>query len=279
MTYSCIFVGLLLLPGRCFLENYPEMSYQSKSIDIEALLADLTDVQRQAVVRQTGPLLVLAGPGSGKTKVITYRIAHLIATGTNPGNILALTFTNKAAEEMRSRVFKLVGPGRTTICTFHSLCARLLREFASELGLAPNFSIFDRADTHAALREATSQVDLDLKNWPVAMTGEIIGREKNKLRSPEEYQAGADDFFSKQMAKIYTRYQKILQDNQALDFDDLLMRMVGALRENDSVRSQLAQRYNQVMVDEYQDTNRAQYVIARVLCRDHQNICATGDPD
>ena len=243
------------------------------------LLENLTSAQRTAVTHRDGPLLVLAGPGSGKTRVITHRIAYLIATTVQPEHILALTFTNKAAGEMRYRVAELVGPGRTTICTFHSLCARLLREFAADLALAPNFSIFDRADTLTALKEATRQADLDPKNWPPAVTCEKISRAKSKLQGPAEYQEQADDFQSKQLAKIYHRYQQILQSNSALDFDDLLLRMVDALRNNESVRSRLAQRYRYLLVDEYQDTNQAQYVIARVLCRDHNNICVTGDPD
>ena len=224
-------------------------------------------------------MLVLAGPGSGKTRVITHRIAYLVATGVRPENILALTFTNKAAQEMRTRVIDLVGPGNITICTFHSLCARLLREFAGELSLARNFSIFDRADSLAALREATVRADLDPKSWPPSVSCEVISRAKGNLLSPADYHEQAGDFFTQRVAKIYRGYQSILKENQALDFDDLLVRMVGALRENQPIRSHLAERYRHLLVDEYQDTNRAQYVIARVLCRDHQNICATGDPD
>ncbi len=250
-----------------------------KSSRGEELLKNLTDAQRRAVVYRDGPLLVLAGPGSGKTRVITHRVAYLVAEGVRPENILALTFTNKAAQEMRERVVDLVGLGGITICTFHSLCARLLREFSGELGLSANFSIFDRADSMAALREAASEADLDPKNWPAATTGEAISRAKSNLLGAEEYEGQADDFFSKQIAKIYSQYEKILRSNEALDFDDLLLRMVGALRGNESIRSQLAQRFGQVLIDEYQDTNKAQYVIGRVLCRDHQNICATGDPD
>ena len=245
----------------------------------EHLLQNLTSAQRRAVTHLDGPLLVLAGPGSGKTRVITHRVAYLIAWGVQPEHILALTFTNKAADEMRHRVVDLVGPGKTTICTFHSLCARLLREFAAQLSLSPNFSIFDRADTLTALREATQQAALEPKNWPPAVSCEIISRAKSSLLSPADYEAQAEDFFAKQTAKIYSRYQQILESNQALDFDDLLLKTVAALRENETVRSQLARRFRHLLVDEYQDTNRAQYVIARVLCRDHQNICATGDPD
>ena len=256
-----------------------EQTQKPRSQSHTHLLGSLTTAQSEGVTHRDGPLLVLAGPGSGKTRVITHRIAYLIATDVRPENILALTFTNKAAEEMRTRVTDLVGQGRVTICTFHSLCARLLREFAAELSLAPNFSIFDRTDSHAALREATAQADLDPKNWSPATIGEVISRAKSNLLSPAEYLEQARDFFAQQVARIYTGYQSILQQNQALDFDDLLVRMVRALREDESIRSCLAQRYRQVLVDEYQDTNRAQYVIARVLCRDHQNICATGDPD
>ena len=256
--------------------------YESTALEQEQykhLLEKLTDAQRAAVTHRDGPLLVLAGPGSGKTRVITHRVAHLMATGVQGEHILALTFTNKAAAEMRSRVIGLVGAARTTICTFHSLCARLLREFAADLSLAPNFSIFDRADSLAALREATQQADLDPKNWPPAATCEKISRAKSNLLRSAEYQERADDFHTKQIAKIYHRYEQILESNSALDFDDLLLRMVDALRENESIRRQLAGRYRYILIDEYQDTNQAQYVIGRVLCRDHQNICATGDPD
>ncbi|NIA06113.1 MAG: UvrD-helicase domain-containing protein [Actinobacteria bacterium] len=250
-----------------------------QSTSQQHLLENLTCAQHTAVTHRDGPLLVLAGPGSGKTRVITHRVAYLMATGVQGEHILALTFTNKAAAEMRSRVIGLVGAAKTTICTFHSLCARLLREFAEELSLTPNFSIFDRADSLAALREATQQSGLDPKNWPPAATCEKISRAKSKLLRPAEYQERANDFYTKQVAKIYRRYQQVLESNSALDFDDLLLRMVDALRENESIRRQLAGRYRYILIDEYQDTNQAQYVIGRVLCRDHQNICATGDPD
>ena len=276
----CIF-KVLRLPSRSLTaqRNKLEQAQESKSSYHVKLLKNLSEAQRRAVLHRDGPLLILAGPGSGKTRIITHRVAYLVSEGVQPENILALTFTNKAAKEMSKRIVDLIGPGRVTICTFHSLCARLLREFASELSLSANFSIFDRADSAAALREAVIKSDLDPKNWPPATTGEVISQAKSNLLSPGEYEKQADNFFKKQIAKIYNWYQKILTANEALDFDDLLVRMVSALRENESIRSRLANRYKYVLVDEYQDTNRAQYVIGRVLCRDHQNICATGDPD
>jgi DNA helicase-2/ATP-dependent DNA helicase PcrA len=214
----------------------------------ETLLADLTDAQRDAVTHRDGALLVLAGPGSGKTTVVTRRIACLIAHGVAPGQILALTFTNKAAGEMRNRVETLLSgalpAGRSpTVATFHSFCARRLREYAEAAGLAPHYSIYDEADRREAVKQAIRDCNLSAQNWAPAGVASAISRAKNALIDADAYAAGADDFFSRSLAPVYRAYEKILDDNDALDFDDLLLRMAGLLRDGEAVRQQLQQRY------------------------------------
>ncbi|MHC4419796.1 MAG: ATP-dependent helicase [Planctomycetota bacterium] len=250
----------------------------------DALLADLTAPQRDAVTHREGALLVLAGPGSGKTTVVTRRIACLIAQGVAPWRILALTFTNKAAGEMRERVDALL-PGQLladrppTVATFHSFCARRLRQYAEAAGLAPHYSIYDEADRREAIKQALRDCDLSSQHWSPAAVGSAISRAKNLLVGAEAYAAGADDFFSRSVAPVYRAYEKILGDNDALDFDDLLLRMADLLRNHEGVRTQLQQRYGYVLIDEYQDTNHAQFVIAHTLVAGHGNLCVVGDPD
>ncbi len=244
----------------------------------ENLLNGLTDAQRQAVTHQDGPMLVLAGPGSGKTRVITHRVAWLIAQNIRPWHILAITFTNKAAEEMRQRLAGLNIPRGTTICTFHSLCARLLREFFEAAGLARNFSIYDEGDQKTAMRDAIKAADLDTKNFPPGKMLNTISEYKNALKTPDDLN-GDDDFYTRTMARVYRAYQQQLDNAHALDFDDLLVRMAFLLRDKPDVRQKLNERYRYVLVDEYQDTNTAQYQIARGLSLDHRNLFVTGDPD
>ncbi|MHC4080338.1 MAG: ATP-dependent helicase [Planctomycetota bacterium] len=250
----------------------------------DTLLADLTDAQRDAVTHRDGALLVLAGPGSGKTTVVTRRIACLIAQGVSAWQILALTFTNKAAGEMRERVEALL-PGHVsadrppTVATFHSFCARRLRECADAAGLVPHYSIYDEADRREAIKQAIKDCGLSSQNWAPAAVGSAISRAKNALIGAEAYAAGADDFFSRSVAPLYRAYEKILGDNDALDFDDLLLRMADLLRDNEAVRTRLQERYRYVLIDEYQDTNHAQFVIAHTLAAAHGNICVVGDPD
>ncbi|MHC4711449.1 MAG: ATP-dependent helicase, partial [Planctomycetota bacterium] len=237
-----------------------------------------------AVTHRDGALLVLAGPGSGKTTVVTRRIACLIAQGASSWQILALTFTNKAAGEMRQRVEALL-PGHLladrppTVATFHSFCARRLREFADAAGLVPHYSIYDEADRKEAIKQAISVCGLSAQNWAPAAVGSAISRAKNALIGAEAYAAAANEFFSRSVAPIYHAYEKILGDNDALDFDDLLLRMADLLRHDEAVRTQLQQRYRYVLIDEYQDTNHAQFVIAHTLAAAHGNICVVGDPD
>ncbi len=242
-------------------------------------LADLNEPQRVAVTHVDGPLLVLAGPGSGKTRVITHRIAHLVRRGIAPWNILALTFTNKAAGEMAQRVVALGTPPGSTVSTFHSLCARLLREFAGEAGLEPNYSIYDTADQLRVAKAALADAGVAAGAFTPAKVLAGISRIKMELLSPSEFEATAETFATRNLAKAYAVYQKLLATANALDFDDLLMRMAHLLRDRPALRRLLGERYRYILIDEYQDTNHAQYVIAHGIGLDHNNICATGDPD
>jgi DNA helicase-2/ATP-dependent DNA helicase PcrA len=250
----------------------------------EGFLDDLTEAQRRAVTHAQGALLVLAGPGSGKTTVVTRRIACLIARGVASGQILALTFTNKAAGEMRDRVGALLPAGLLddrppTVSTFHSFCARRLREYAEPAGMSPHYSIYDEADRREALKQAVRECGLSFQNFAPAAVGSAISRAKNALLGPEAYAADARDFFSRSVASVYPAYEKILRENDALDFDDLLLRMADLLRGKPAVREQLQQRYRYLLIDEYQDTNHAQFMIAHTLAAAHGNICVVGDPD
>jgi DNA helicase-2/ATP-dependent DNA helicase PcrA len=240
----------------------------------------LTPSQRKAVFHVEGPLLVIAGPGSGKTRVITYRIAALIESGINPYNICAITFTNKAADQMRQRVVALRTPAGAHISTFHSLCVTILRRYADKAGIKPNFSIYDESDQTRCIKQAVKDCELDAANFPPArMLDAISTRLKNNLIDVDAFKTIADDFFSEMLAKIYARYQSILSENNALDFDDLLMKTAFLLRNCPDVCSELGNRFKFLLIDEYQDTNRAQYNIARALVSAHNNICVTGDPD
>jgi len=243
------------------------------------LFADLTDAQREAVVHTDGPLLVLAGAGSGKTRVITRRAAHLAATVARPDQILAITFTNKAAGEMRERIEGLGVPPGIWACTFHSLCARLLRTYGSLMGIQPNFTIFDDADQRGLIREALEQCELSADQWPPRTIQEAISRAKNGIRTPGDMEDAANDFFQRAIARVYGKYQELLLARNAVDFDDLLMLTARILQQFPDVRAELGDRFRYLLIDEYQDTNHAQYLIASLLASAHRNICATGDPD
>jgi DNA helicase II / ATP-dependent DNA helicase PcrA len=246
---------------------------------VEQLLEGLNEPQREAVMHAQGPLLVLAGPGSGKTRVITHRAAYLARTVTEPWHVLAVTFTNKAANEMSERIGQLdVGPG-ITCCTFHSFCARLLRIHADRAGLGPNFSIFDQPDQLAAVKDAIEHSQLSSENYTPSRMLEMISRAKNDMISPEEYEATASEWTAKAVAPVYRAYEQTLAGQNALDFDDLLLRTARLLGDDPELRDKLQDRYRYVLVDEYQDTNHAQYLIARGLALDHENLCVTGDPD
>ena len=247
------------------------------------LLEDLTEPQRQAVSTTEGPLLVMAAAGSGKTRVITRRVAWLIREcGIAPWNICAITFTNKAAGEMRQRIGGLLSERQAravSIGTFHALCCRLLRQYADVIKVRPNFSIYDTADQKRVIKQAMEQQNVSTTNFkPDAVLG-AISNAKNELISPGQYAADADDFFARVVARIYETYQEILARNGAVDFDDLLMKTANLLRRHEPVRRELQQRFTYLLIDEYQDTNHAQFVIAEQIARGTQNICVVGDPD
>ncbi len=244
------------------------------------VMENLTESQQKAVWHRDGPLLVIAGPGSGKTRVITNRVAALVNQGVMPWSICAITFTNKAADEMRNRVFAMKVAGGVHISTFHSLCVRILRQFWQAAGISPDFSIFNETDQKNCIKEAIKAAELDTKNFLPARILETISRLKNNLQDIADFAAGGSgDYFSQCLAKIYSNYQKILKQNNALDFDDLLLKAAFLLRNFPDIRRQLNERFRYLMIDEYQDTNHAQYQIARGLSLEHGNICVTGDPD
>ncbi|MGE0608073.1 MAG: ATP-dependent helicase [Pirellulales bacterium] len=243
------------------------------------LLADLTDAQRQAVEHTDGALLILAGPGSGKTRVITHRIAWMLRQGIRPESILALTFTNKAAEEMRSRVANLA-PGRNVwMSTFHRFCARSLRQYAEHVGLEPNFAIYDTSDSRTLLRQAMVFLKLEDSRFSSDQIAAGISWAKNNLISAQDYKPDFGNPLGAVVAQTYPLYQARLLKANAVDFDDLLLHTATLLRENPELRSRLDMRYRYIMVDEYQDTNLAQYTIVRGLSIDQPNLAVTGDPD
>ena len=254
--------------------------------ETDPLLDDLTTPQRDAVTHVEGPLLVLAGAGSGKTRVITRRIAHLILrVGIAPWQVAAITFTNKAAGEMRDRVTQLMSESQAralTVCTYHSLCARVIRAHAEPLGLTPGYSIYDTSNQKAAVKSALESLDLSAGNFPPATVLATISNAKNELIDADEFTKTAFDFYSKSVARVYAKYQSVLKKNNALDFDDLLVKMVELLRDHTEVAAALRDRYQYVLIDEYQDTNHAQFMIAHALTGgpgSSQNLCVTGDPD
>jgi DNA helicase-2/ATP-dependent DNA helicase PcrA len=246
-------------------------------------LSHLNPEQREAATHFEGPLLVLAGAGSGKTRVLTHRIAWLIEEmGVDPGSILSLTFTNKAAGEMRERIRTLLGkePGGMWIGTFHAIGARILRRDATRLGWTPGFTVYDAADAEALVKRIVrDQLRLDLKRWPPRAVHSAISAAKNELTSSEDYAMAASDPFERVVADAYPLYQKALRDANAFDFDDLLVKPVELFRTHERVLARYRERFQIMLVDEYQDTNRAQYVLLRLLAEEHQNLFVVGDDD
>jgi len=247
-------------------------------------LEALNPEQREAVLHVGGPLLILAGAGSGKTRVITSRIAYLIGDGhAEPHEILAVTFTNKAAEEMRTRVAALLGAdcSRMWLSTFHSLCARLLRREAPAIGLSRDFVIYDSSDQLVVVKQALKELHIDDSFIQPRAALSRISHAKNRMESPEAMAAaaGAWNRRDEQIAKVYGYYLNALKDSSALDFDDLLLRTVDLFEQSATVRAKYANQFRFVMVDEYQDTNRPQYLLIRRLAEVHRNLCVVGDPD
>jgi DNA helicase-2/ATP-dependent DNA helicase PcrA len=244
-------------------------------------LSKLNPEQREAVLHRDGPLLILAGAGSGKTRVITYRIAHLVGDGhAEPGQVLAVTFTNKAAEEMRERVEGLIGDEATGVwlSTFHALCARLLRREAPKIGLSRDFVIYDSSDQVAVVKQALRELNIDDKFVPPRMALARISHAKNRMEGPDTLRTGWD-VRGEHVAKVYEKYLVALKDSNALDFDDLLLKTVELFETSEQVRGFYARKFRYVMVDEYQDTNRPQYLLIRRLAEVHRNLGVVGDPD
>ncbi len=244
--------------------------------------AILNQPQQEAVEHIDGPLLILAGAGSGKTRVITHRVAYLIEQGINPYHILAITFTNKAAGEVRERVDDMLGYGSESVwvSTFHSLCVRILRRHIERIGYGTNFTIYDTDDQKRLVKEAARFIQLDPKMYPERLLMAEISRAKENFISPHEYDLNAQgDYRKMQIARVYTEYQKRMHSNNALDFDDLLYKTVQLFQDCPDVLEQYQERFRYIMVDEYQDTNEIQFLLVRQLARKYRNLCVVGDDD
>lgn len=246
---------------------------------MDPLFQSLNEAQCEAVRHMDGPMQVLAGPGSGKTRVVTHRIAHLLREGVPASEILALTFTNKASGEMRTRVEELAPGQRVWVSTFHRFGARLIREFADYVGLSPNFTIYDASDSRQTLKRVIESGNIDIMHYTPDRVAAAISAAKNKLVTPDKYKPQIGSPLSHIVAEVYPAYQKRLIASSAVDFDDLLLHVALLLYQNADVRATLDLRYRYILVDEYQDTNHAQYVILRALSVDHPNLSVTGDPD
>ena len=251
--------------------------------NVSDILQSLNPVQKEAASCTEGPLLILAGAGSGKTRVLTHRIAYLIEEkGVNPWNIMAITFTNKAAQEMRDRVDRLVEFGAESIwvATFHSSCVRILRRYIDRLGYDNHFTIYDTDDQKSVIRKAVKELDLDPKQYREGPLLGVVSAAKNEMIEPQDFETQAGgDFRMCQEAKIYKAYQKTLIDNNAVDFDDLLLLTVRLLRENRDILEAYQERLRYIMVDEYQDTNSVQFELIRLLSGKYHNLCVVGDDD
>ena len=241
------------------------------------ILKDLNKDQQEAVLNTDGPMIILAGAGSGKTRVLTYKVIYLIKEKSiDPLNILMVTFTNKAANEMKERVQKLLGR-RPTIATFHSLCAKLLRIEGKHIGLSPQFIIYDTQDQLDAIKEAMKRLSLSAKEYKPSSILATISQAKNELITESDYSKYARGHFQEIVVKVYLVYQKILKEYEALDFDDLLIKTVALFEQNPHVLQKYQDRFRYILVDEYQDTNHAQYLLTKMLADKHKNICVVGD--
>jgi DNA helicase II / ATP-dependent DNA helicase PcrA len=255
---------------------------EATNTNLDALLEGLNQPQREAVTHGEGPLLILAGAGSGKTRVLTHRIAYLLASEeAAPGEILAITFTNKAAQEMRDRAGLLVGRRVRAmwLMTFHSACARMLRAHAERLGYTRQFTIYDQADSRRLIKRCLDDLGIDPKRFTPAAIGSQISEAKNRLQDSDSYAQTVGSFFEQTVADTYREYERQLQRMNAMDFDDLLVRAVDLLQLFEEVRRGYAETFRHILVDEYQDTNHAQYRWLRLLSAEHRNLMVVGDPD
>ncbi len=243
------------------------------------LLSGATETQKEAITHVNGPLLVIAGAGSGKTRVITHRIGYLIEQGISPYNILALTFTNKAAKEMKERVDKFCKLRGMWISTFHSMCARILRSEITHLGYSNTFTIYDKQDQVSTIKGVMKILELDPAHWIPGKVGNAISQAKNSLISASEYEEKMPGYYFKVVGQIYEKYETVLKENNALDFDDLLLKVVELFQTRPDILKVYQEKFRYILIDEYQDTNHTQYTMASLLAQRHMNICATGDPD
>jgi len=246
------------------------------------ILTALNPAQRQAVEAIEGPVLILAGPGSGKTRVITHRAAYLIKVcGVNPRHIMAVTFTNKAAREMKQRLERLLGQeiDSLTLGTFHAICARILRRDGKAIGLNPTFVIYDDEDQLNLIKQSLQEINLDPKQYAPRALQSAISAAKSRLATPKDYALQTHSYFEEIAHRVYQRYQQLLSQNEAVDFDDLLMKTVQLFQEHREILSRYQSRYVHILVDEFQDTNIAQYMLIKQLARKYRNICVVGDPD
>jgi DNA helicase II / ATP-dependent DNA helicase PcrA len=243
------------------------------------ILQDLTPAQQEAVKHINGPLLVVAGPGSGKTRVITRRVAHLLYCGIKPWNILAITFTNKASAEMRERVEALTTHKGLWLSTFHAFAARTLREFADRVGYGKDFVIYDADDSRKTIADIMKEMEIPKEEFNPRAVQAAISTAKEQFTRPDEFAEGADDYASQIIARVYKRYDERLRKANAFDFDDLLMKLAQLLQTDSQALEKMRERHKFVLVDEFQDTSRSQYIIARLITQEHRNLCVTGDPD
>ncbi|NUO07526.1 MAG: DNA helicase PcrA [Candidatus Brocadia sp.] len=244
-----------------------------------SLLHDVTDRQREAITHIEGPLLVVAGAGSGKTRVITRRIGYLMSQGVKPYNILAITFTNKAADEMGERVRQFSTYKGLWVSTFHKMCSRILRNTIDRLGYSRDFSIYDTTDQLNRVKYIMTELQLDTAQWKPRTIVSTISNAKNKLIDPQTFAATASGYYNRNVAQIYRKYQSLLKANNALDFDDLLIKTIELFKTNPDILEMYQDKFRFILIDEYQDTNYSQYTITRLLANRYRNICVTGDPD
>src|SRR5918995_763367 len=281
MVYAAAVVGARRLATHR--PTLPAASIERMSVATpEQYLANLNPAQREAVLHTEGPLLVIAGAGSGKTRVLTHRVAHLITTnGVKPNEILAITFTNKAAGEMRERLTNMLGPVARAIwiLTFHAACGRMLRAEAERLGYRRNFTIYDSQDQVRLVKQCLEELEKDPKRFVPRGIHAQISNAKNQLVTPAMYTERVSSFYDQTVAEVYQLYQRRLLSSNAVDFDDLLMLTVEVLERFPEARARWQKAFRYILVDEYQDTNHAQYRLLQLLAEEHQNLCAVGDPD
>ncbi len=243
------------------------------------ILDNVTESQKEAITHIDGPILVIAGAGSGKTRVITRRVGYLVEKGIKPANILSITFTNKAANEMKERLGEFLDLRGMWVSTFHAMCSRILRSEIEHLDFTKNFSIYDTADQKKCIKDVMSELNLDTTNWRPGSVAASISNAKNELLSAEKFAEYKSGYYNDVVSKVYNKYQQSLEENNALDFDDLLFKVVDLFIKFPDVLQMYQEKFKYILIDEYQDTNHAQYAITQLLAQKYENICATGDPD